>query len=140
MDNREIRKRAECLRMFYTSDLESSLDDEFVHFHAYCTEKTMEKNSPSDLQKILRENDLYIEFQNVEIAYQIFITLAVTNCGAERSFSCLRRFKNYLRSTMSTNRLNSLAILCIESDVLQCFDCEDLIDQFAIQKIMCICL
>lgn len=140
LDNREIRKRAERLRKIYSSDLEFSLDDEFVHFHAYCTEKTMENNSPSDLLKLLRANDLYTEFPNVEIAYRIFITLAITNCGAERSFSCLKRVKNYFRSTMSANRLNSLAILCIESEVLQRLDCEDLIDQFATQKVRRICL
>ena len=68
------------------------------------------------------------------------LTLAVTNCSAERSFSCLKRVKNYLRSTMSANRLNSLAILCIESDVLQRLNCEDLIDQFANQKVRRVCL
>ncbi|XP_044592940.1 uncharacterized protein LOC123270860 [Cotesia glomerata] len=128
LDNREIRKRAKRLREIYCSDLESSLEDEFVHLHAHCTEKKMEKNSPSDLLKLLHSNDLYTEFPNVEIAYRIFITLAVTNCSAERSFSCLKRVKNYLRSTIGANRLNSLAILCIESDVLQRLDCEDLID------------
>ena len=56
--------------------------------------------------------------------------IAVTNCSAERSFSCLKRVENYLRSTMSETRLNSLAILCIESDLLECLDCEDLINQF----------
>ncbi|KAJ8930407.1 hypothetical protein NQ314_016802 [Rhamnusium bicolor] len=54
LDNREIRKRAKRLKNFYSSDLESSLDDEFVHFHAYCTEKKMEQNSPSDILKLLR--------------------------------------------------------------------------------------
>lgn len=140
LDNREIRKRSKRLREIYCSDLESSLEDELVHFHAHCTEKKMEKNSPSDLLELLHSNALYTEFPNVEIAYRIFITLAVTNCSAERSFSCLKRVKNYLRSTMGANRLNCLAILCIESDVVQRLDCEDLIDQFAIQKVRRVCL
>lgn len=100
----------------------------------------IELNSPSDLLKLLHANDLYTEFPNVEIAYRIFITLAVTNCSAERSFSCLKRVKNFLRSKMTANRLNSLAILCIESDVLQRLDCEDLIEQFAVQKARRVCL
>ena len=74
----------------------------------------MERNSPSDLLKLLRANDLNTEYPNVEIACRIFITMAVTNCSAERSFSGLKRVKNYLRSKMTENRLNSLAILCIE--------------------------
>ena len=95
----------------------------------------MERNSRSDLLKLLRANDLYTKYPNVEIAYRIFITLAVTNCSAERSFFCLKRVKNYLRSTMTENRLNSLAILCIESELLQQLDTEDLIDKFANEKV-----
>lgn len=60
--DREIREQAESLRKIYPSDLGSSLDNEFVHFQAYCTENKMGK-TPSDLFK------LYTEFPNVEIAY-----------------------------------------------------------------------
>ena len=35
----------------------------------------------------------------------------------ERSFSSLRRIKSYLRSTMSQDRLDDLAILNIERDI-----------------------
>ena len=35
MNNRKIRNRSKCLRNAYVLDLESALDDEFVHFHAY---------------------------------------------------------------------------------------------------------
>lgn len=78
----KIRKRAKHLRKIYCSDLESSLDNEFVHFHVHCTENKMEKNSPFDLLKLLHSNDLYTEFSNVEFVYRKFITLAVTNCSA----------------------------------------------------------
>lgn len=83
-------------------------------------EKMMEQNSSSDHLKLLHVNDMYTEFPNVEIAYRIFMTLTVTNCSAKRSFSYLKKVKNFSRSTMtanSANRLNSLAILCIKSDV-----------------------
>lgn len=42
----------------------------------------------------------------------------------------MKRDTNYLRSTSIGNRLNNLAILLIESDVLQSLNYEDLIDQF----------
>lgn len=39
--------------------------------------------------------------------------------------------KNYLRSTMSQERLNSLAILTIESDLMSSLEYEDIIDDFS---------
>lgn len=42
---------------------------------------------------------------------KIVLTMPVSTCTAERSFSCLRRLKTYLRSTMTQERLNHLAVL-----------------------------
>lgn len=42
---------------------------------------------------------------------RLFLTLPVTSCTAERSFSCLRRLKTFLRSTVSQQRLNHIAVL-----------------------------
>ena len=39
------------------------------------------------------------------------MVLPVTSCEAECSFSTLRRLKTYLRTTMSQERLNGLALL-----------------------------
>ncbi|XP_025191154.1 zinc finger MYM-type protein 1-like [Melanaphis sacchari] len=72
--------------------------------------------------------DLY---PNIEIALRIFVPTPATNCTAERSFSVLKRMKNYLQSTMSLDRLNSLAILTIESDLTSSLEYEDIIDDFS---------
>ena len=48
---------------------------------------------------------------------QIMVTLPVTTCTSERSFSTLRRVKTYLRSTMGCQRLNGLALLNIHRDI-----------------------
>lgn len=37
-----------------------------------------------------------------------------TNFSGERSFSSSKWIKNYLRSTLSQEKLNALALLCIE--------------------------
>lgn len=42
---------------------------------------------------------------------RLYLTLPVTSCTAERSFSGLRRLKTYLRSTVTQKRLNHLAVL-----------------------------
>lgn len=70
----------------------------------------------------------------------MFATMAVSNCSTERSFSCLKRIKNYLRSKMTEDRLNSLALLCIESEILLSLDFENLITDFATKKVRRKCL
>lgn len=64
-------------------------------------------------------------------AYRILLTVHVTVASAERSFSKLKLLKNYLRSTMSQERLNGLAICCIEKDVLDNIDLDTIINDFA---------
>jgi len=94
----------------------------------------MEKNSPIDLLKLIRTNELHTVFPNVDIAYRMLVCTPVSNCSAERSFSVLRRVKNYLRSKLVEERLNALALLTIESDLLMSLDCDDIINNFAILK------
>ena len=51
--------------------------------------------------------------------YKIFATLPVSSATAERSFSALKYLKSYLRSTMSEDRLNGLALAYIHRDLDQ---------------------
>jgi hypothetical protein len=57
--------------------------------------------------------------------------MPVTVAYAERSFSKLKLLKNYLRSTMSQERLNGLATLCIEKRLLDEIDIDTIINDFA---------
>ena len=52
----------------------------------------------------------------VDKLLRIYFSVSVTSATAERSFSCLRRIKTYLRSTMTDNRLNNLFLLHIHSE------------------------
>lgn len=52
-------------------------------------------------------------FPNVCKLLKLLCLLPVTTCTSERSFSSLRRLKTYLRSTVSEDRLNGLAMLSI---------------------------
>ncbi|KAI8529141.1 hypothetical protein RHMOL_Rhmol12G0203300 [Rhododendron molle] len=70
-------------------------------------------------------------FPNSWIAYRILLTISVTVASGERSFSKLKQIKNYLRSTMSQERLNGLAMLSIENDFAAKQDYSSLIDLFA---------
>ena len=55
--------------------------------------------------------------------------LPVTNAEAERSLSTLKRLKTYLRSTMTQERVNGLALLAVHKEVT--VDTQLLIDRFA---------
>lgn len=92
---------------------------------------TKEINSPIDILNYVKVLDC---FPNTYIAYRILLTIPVTVASAERSFSKLKLIKSYLRSTMTQNRLNELAILSIENEMLEYIDCKDIITDFASQK------
>jgi hypothetical protein len=74
-------------------------------------------------------------YPNVSIVYRILFTMPVTVASAERSFSKLKLLKNYLRSTMTQDRLNGLAILCIQKKLLDEIDLNGIIDDFVSQNI-----
>ncbi|CAH2012022.1 unnamed protein product [Acanthoscelides obtectus] len=48
----------------------------------------------------------------------LILTIPSTSVSTERSFSCLKRIKSYLRSTMSEDRLTNLAKISIEKELL----------------------
>ena len=54
----------------------------------------------------------------------------MSTANAERSFSVLRRTKNWLRSTMRQNRLSALVLCNIEKEVTNSLSLDDLLDQF----------
>jgi hypothetical protein len=61
---------------------------------------------------------------------RVALTIPVTSCTAERSFSSLRRLKTYLRSTMSQERLNHVAILNYHKDIIANVNINEFADEF----------
>jgi len=88
--------------------------------------------SAMEIFEFVRKADCY---PNISIAYRIFFTMPVTVASAERSFSKLKLLKNYLRSTMSQERLNGLATLCIEKKLLDEIDIDSIITDFAARNV-----
>jgi len=56
-------------------------------------------------------------YPNMYELLKILLILPVSIATAERSFSTLRRLKNYLRNTTSESRLVGLALLSIHRDI-----------------------
>jgi len=89
---------------------------------------------PLELLRFISEKDRSSVFPNYSIALRIFLTIPVTVASGERSFSKLKIIKNYLRSAMSQDRLNELAILSIENLEARELDLKDVIKCFAEKK------
>ena len=58
------------------------------------------------------------------------LTIPVTVVSVERSFIKLKLLKSYLCSTMTQERLNDLAMIALESDMLEKIDYERIIEDF----------
>ena len=91
---------------------EQALFEELKAFSHY-----RDKNFPDEqkLTKLLL--DTPARFESVRKLLQIALTLPVTSCGAERSFSAMKILKNRLRSAMVDERLNGLALMYIHKDI-----------------------
>ena len=61
---------------------------------------------------------------------RILLTIPVSSCCAERSFSTLRRIKTYLRATMTQQRLNATAVLNVNRDIADCLNLQEVADEF----------
>ena len=48
---------------------------------------------------------------------KIFLTVPVSNCTCERSFSALRRLKTHLRTSLCAQRLNHASVLHVHNDI-----------------------
>ncbi|XP_074369147.1 uncharacterized protein LOC141710286 [Apium graveolens] len=87
-----------------------------------------------DVLNYLSSSSRQINYPNAWIAYRIVVTIHVTVVEAERTFSRLKLIKSYLRSSMSQDRLNGLALLSIENELASSLDYSKIIERFTSQK------
>lgn len=102
----------------FADDLPSSetLEQELHRWcHRVRREDTAGITSITDIASILyAERDF---FPNVNTMVQLLMTVPVGTCTCERSISGLRRLKTWTRTTMTSERLNGLALCFIHKDV-----------------------
>jgi hypothetical protein len=135
-DNDAMKLRTDIARLIakYPSDLENSCEEEFVHFMEFITQTDCAR-APNQMLKYIKQH-LLVEssFPNVCVALRIYLTLPVTVCEGERSFSKLSLIKNVRRSSMHQSRLNALAIMSIEHDVTRSLTFDSVIELFSSNK------
>ncbi|KAK2863758.1 hypothetical protein Q7C36_002912 [Tachysurus vachellii] len=112
MSQDQMKITCRSLTTKYNKDLTAELENEMKTIYSATFSNSL---PPLELLNAIYKMQLRSIFGEVCIALRIFCTLPVTVAGGERAFSKLKLVKNYLRSTMSQERLNSLALLSIES-------------------------
>lgn len=134
VSTKDLIQYAKEFQDFYKEDIEEAFPTECIHFRNYVLNARNEEGlDDGDLNLLKFVQNRHVEdlFPNVCIALIIFLSMAITNCSAERSFSYLKRLKNYLRSTLSEGKLDDLAILCIEADFVNSINFDEVINEFA---------
>ncbi|XP_050503433.1 52 kDa repressor of the inhibitor of the protein kinase-like [Diabrotica virgifera virgifera] len=128
-----VKKQYEDLRPaleFYKDDLRSS--NNFIleagynlwktHWQTFAADKL-----PKSALDTLRNMD-WDMFPNIKILLTILAVIPVTTSSVERSFSTLKRLKNYLRNSTGEERLTMLTLLTVHRDIP--VNIEDVINEF----------
>ena len=122
-------KHFECVSEFYSLDIDllKAQHQLLKHFKSqYVTSQV----SVPEMFKLLIEKQTCHMIPELAKAIKIYSVIPATSCSSERSFSCLRRLKSYLRSTMKQDRLSSLALLNIEREFVNRVLKENMDDMF----------
>ena len=77
------------------------------------------KESSLEILQYLYEFDLHESLPEVVKLLKLNTVIALSSSSIERSFSCLRRVKIYLRNKMSEERLLSFCRISIHKDILK---------------------
>jgi hypothetical protein len=116
-NSKEVACEAKLLGEVYKNDIDGQdFAQECNHFKQYMVLENLSKIK--EMYAYIKSNRLENTFPNLEVALRIFLTLPVTNCTAERSFSALKRVKSEIRSSMVDEKLNGLLLLCTKTTLL----------------------
>jgi hypothetical protein len=66
----------------------------------------------------------------MQLLHRVLLTIPVIVASVERSFFKLKLLKSYLHSTMTQERLTHLAMIALESGILEKIDYESFIEDF----------
>ena len=135
LPNEELKKQCEALGNTLSCSEQSDLDwKELALELENFPDLPKSKMTTFELLSFLQEKKLKEVYPNMWVALRIAVTIPVTVAAAERSFSKLKLIKTYLRSTMSQERLNGLALMSINREVSRQVSFDDTIDAFAAKK------
>lgn len=128
----DIRGKASILAKKYHTDIDDDFAEECVQFknfvegmfddgrepHDNKTNKHS-RNPLLDYLQLIREKQLTTLFPNLDTALRFILCMMTSNASGERSFSVLKRIKNFLRSS---------------AELFKSLDFKDLIKDFSAEK------
>ena len=98
----------------YSQDVSCDISDEVLFLNRIADVNfQLEQRSPKEIFKTMLKLQMGSVFPNVVVALRIFLSLRALVASNKQSFNVLKRFKNYLSSTMEDEHSNGLAILNI---------------------------
>ena len=115
----------------YLDDFTENLETELTSFANEIKKEIEDKTSVLDIVSLMLESRVSSSFPEAYKLLVLFVTIPVTVATAERSFSKLKLIKTYLRSKISQERFDNLAILSIENAEAKSIDKAELIQRFA---------
>ena len=144
--NIEIMKAVSALSPEYSSFLQIeelfpfcdifAIDAKELKTEIQTCRQLLQKVKPDDKPKTLLEFCNFLAnyglcFEQLRNCVLICVTLPVSSCECERSFSTHRMVKNYLRSSMKNQRLESLLMLAIHKNRAQYLNLNRVLDRFS---------
>ncbi|KAL4132018.1 hypothetical protein QTP88_009239 [Uroleucon formosanum] len=109
MKESEIDKSCYDFISFYNNDVTSDLIRQLISLKEFI--KNTKIQTIQELTSIIIEYDLSSLYSEILTASIIYLSLPVTVATAEKSFSKLKLLKNYLRNSISQDRLIGISIL-----------------------------
>ncbi|CAA0829052.1 hAT family dimerisation domain [Striga hermonthica] len=113
LDDQDLKSSCDNLEAALKKDGKSDIDAKELYMELKFLREFIpeERMGPIEILWFLKDHGC---FPNATIAYRVLLTIPVTVASADRSFSKLKLLKTYLRSTMTQERLNDLAIIALE--------------------------
>ena len=108
------------------------LNQYLLQMECILAKQTLQGKDLETINDVLKEIfPLKTAFPNLVKLLQLVLTIVVSTASCEQSFSAIKRIKTYLRSTMSEQRLNDVALLSIERKEVEYLSFDDIINRFA---------
>lgn len=73
-------------------------------------------------------------FPNLFKLIQVGLTIPISSATCERSFSSMRRIKNWLRTSMAQEKFTDLSVINIERDLSSKIDKDNIINNFVMSQ------